>query len=42
LNGGYQLAFVIGASCAAFAAVLGGVFMRTRAAPVGAQAPAAH
>ncbi|MDF3018817.1 MAG: transporter [Steroidobacteraceae bacterium] len=42
LNGGYQLAFLLGASCAALAAVLGGVFMRTRAAPVGAQAPAAH
>ena len=32
LNGGYQLAFIIGASCAAAAAVLGGVFMRTRQA----------
>jgi uncharacterized lipoprotein YbaY len=33
LNGGYQLAFVLGASAAAIAAVTGGVFMRTRAAP---------
>jgi EmrB/QacA subfamily drug resistance transporter len=33
LNGGYQLAFLLGASAAALAAVLGGVFMRTRAAP---------
>jgi EmrB/QacA subfamily drug resistance transporter len=30
LNGGYQLAFVLGAACAAIAATLGGVFMRTR------------
>lgn len=29
LNGGYQLAFVIGAVFAALASVLGGVFMRT-------------
>jgi MFS family permease len=33
LNGGYQLAFVLGASAAALAAAAGGVFMRTRAAP---------
>ena len=34
LNGGYRLAFVLGACCAAFAALLGGVFMRTRHADV--------
>jgi EmrB/QacA subfamily drug resistance transporter len=33
LNAGYQLAFVLGAIAAAAAATLGGVFMRTRAAP---------
>jgi EmrB/QacA subfamily drug resistance transporter len=32
LNGGYQLAFLLGATAAAIAAVTGGVFMRTRAA----------
>jgi EmrB/QacA subfamily drug resistance transporter len=32
LNGGYQLAFLLGAACAALAAAIGGVFMRTRAA----------
>ncbi|HLA73825.1 MAG TPA: DHA2 family efflux MFS transporter permease subunit [Steroidobacteraceae bacterium] len=32
LNGGYQLAFTLGAACAAVAAIAGGVFMRTRAA----------
>jgi EmrB/QacA subfamily drug resistance transporter len=32
LNGGYQLAFALGAACAAVAAIAGGVFMRTRAA----------
>jgi EmrB/QacA subfamily drug resistance transporter len=42
LNGGYQLAFIVGAACAATAGVLGGVFMRTRAAPAGAPEPAAH
>jgi EmrB/QacA subfamily drug resistance transporter len=42
LNGGYQLAFVVGSACAATAGILGGVFMRTRAAPAGAQATAAH
>jgi EmrB/QacA subfamily drug resistance transporter len=42
LNGGYQLAFVIGAACAAVAAAIGVTFMRTRAAGAGAQAPAAH
>lgn len=41
LNGGYRLAFVLGACCAAFAALLGGVFMRTRHAPAAA-VPAAH
>jgi len=34
LNGGYQLAFLLGALSAAIAAIAGGVFMRTRAAPV--------
>jgi EmrB/QacA subfamily drug resistance transporter len=33
LNGGYRLAFIIGASCAAVAALGGGIFMRTRAMP---------
>jgi EmrB/QacA subfamily drug resistance transporter len=33
LNGGYQLAFLLGAACAAIAAIVGGVMMRTRAAP---------
>jgi len=42
LNSGYRLAFLIGAICAAAAGIIGGVFMRTRAAPAGAQAPAAH
>lgn len=42
LNGGYQLAFIVGAACAATAGVLGGVFMRTRATAAGAQAHAAH
>ena len=32
LNGGYQLAFLLGAACAAVAAAAGGMFMRTRAA----------
>jgi EmrB/QacA subfamily drug resistance transporter len=32
LAGGYRLAFIIGAACAAIAATAGGVFMRTRAA----------
>ncbi|HEV7608630.1 MAG TPA: DHA2 family efflux MFS transporter permease subunit [Steroidobacteraceae bacterium] len=32
LNGGYQLAFLLGAASAAIAATVGGVFMRTRAA----------
>jgi len=31
LNGGYQLAFLLGAASAAIAAIIGGVFMRTRA-----------
>ena len=35
LNGGYQLAFLIGASCAAAAGVIGGAFMRTRTAAGG-------
>jgi hypothetical protein len=42
LNGGYQLAFMLGAGCATAAAVIGATFMRTRAAPAGVQAPAAH
>jgi MFS family permease len=33
LGGGYHLAFIIGASCAAVAAAAGGIFMRTRAMP---------
>jgi EmrB/QacA subfamily drug resistance transporter len=41
LNGGYQLAFLLGAGCAALAAVIGAVFMRTRTA-AGATAPATH
>jgi EmrB/QacA subfamily drug resistance transporter len=35
LNEGYRLAFLIGAGCAATAGILGGVFMRTRAAGIG-------
>jgi hypothetical protein len=35
LNGGYQLAFMVGAACAATAGILGGVFMRTRVAEIG-------
>jgi hypothetical protein len=31
LHGGYQLAFALGAACAAAAALVGGAFMRTRA-----------
>jgi MFS family permease len=42
LNEGYRLAFLIGAGCAATAGILGGIFMRTRAAPADAQAQAAH
>jgi MFS family permease len=42
LNAGYRLAFLLGAICAAAAGIIGGVFMRTRTAPAGAQAPAAH
>ena len=30
LHGGYQLAFVLGATCAVAAATIGGTFMRTR------------
>jgi len=41
LNGGYQLAFVIGAVFAAVATVLGAVFMRVKA-PSGAQAAPVH
>jgi MFS family permease len=42
LNGGYQLAFLMGAIAATLAAAIGATFMRTRTAPAGAQAPAAH
>ncbi|MBC8027833.1 MAG: MFS transporter, partial [Steroidobacteraceae bacterium] len=42
LNEGYSLAFVLGAACAATAGILGGVFMRTRATPTEAAAPAVH
>jgi EmrB/QacA subfamily drug resistance transporter len=42
LNEGYRLAFLIGAGCAATAGILGGIFMRTRATPGAAPAPAAH
>jgi hypothetical protein len=38
LNGGYQLAFVLGAVSAATAAFIGGSFMRTRAVPAAAAA----
>jgi EmrB/QacA subfamily drug resistance transporter len=38
LNAGYQLAFALGAGCAALAALLGATFIRTRHAPVGAAA----
>jgi hypothetical protein len=41
LNGGYQLAFLLGAACAAIAAVVGGVLMRTRAAAA-VQGAASH
>jgi predicted MFS family arabinose efflux permease len=40
INGGYQLAFMLGAAFALAAAVVGAVFMRTRSAP--AAAPAMH
>jgi EmrB/QacA subfamily drug resistance transporter len=40
LNGGYQLAFLLGAAFAATAAVIGAAFIRTRSAP--AAAPALH
>ena len=32
LNTGYRLAFLVGAICAAAAGIIGGAFMRTRAA----------
>jgi EmrB/QacA subfamily drug resistance transporter len=41
LNGGYQLAFVLGAVCAVSAALIGATFMRTRTAPAVAE-PAMH
>jgi EmrB/QacA subfamily drug resistance transporter len=40
LNGGYQLAFLLGGACAALAAIIGAVFMRTRAANPSAAAGA--
>jgi hypothetical protein len=40
LNGGYQLAFVIGAGCAVAAAGIGATFMRTRTAPAAANSVA--
>jgi EmrB/QacA subfamily drug resistance transporter len=40
LNGGYQLAFVIGAGCAVAAAGIGATFMRTRTAPASASSVA--
>jgi EmrB/QacA subfamily drug resistance transporter len=39
LNAGYQLAFIVGGACAAVAAVLGAIFMRTRAQPAPATEP---
>ena len=33
LTGGYHAAFMLGALCAAAAATIGGVFLRTRAMP---------
>jgi hypothetical protein len=43
LNGGYQLAFLIGAACATLAAAIGATFMRTRSAAANTStAPAAH
>jgi EmrB/QacA subfamily drug resistance transporter len=41
LNGGYQLAFLLGAACAAAAAIIGGWLMRTRTGG-NAAAPAPH
>jgi EmrB/QacA subfamily drug resistance transporter len=41
LNGGYQAAFVVGACCAALAALLGAVLLRTRTATAGNAAPVA-
>jgi hypothetical protein len=41
LNGGYHLAFLMGAIGATLAAAVGAAFMRTRSAPAGA-APAVH
>jgi hypothetical protein len=42
LNGGYRLAFMIGAACAVIAAVIGATFMRTRTSASAAAAPAGH
>jgi EmrB/QacA subfamily drug resistance transporter len=39
---GFMLAFLIGASCAVVAALIGAAFIRTRHAPVAAAQPAAH
>jgi hypothetical protein len=38
LNGGYHLAFLMGAIAATIAAAVGAIFMRTRTAPAGAAA----
>jgi EmrB/QacA subfamily drug resistance transporter len=42
LNGGYQLAFLLGAISAVAAAIVAGAFMRTRAAPAVTAQPASH
>jgi hypothetical protein len=42
LNGGYQLAFLLGAGSATLAALLGAIFMRTRSTATASAAPAAH
>jgi EmrB/QacA subfamily drug resistance transporter len=41
LNGGYQLAFLLGAGCATAAAAIGGICMRTRISAIGASEGAA-
>jgi EmrB/QacA subfamily drug resistance transporter len=42
LNGGYQLAFLLGAGCAVAAAALGAIFMRTRMSPMAAGEATPH
>jgi EmrB/QacA subfamily drug resistance transporter len=42
LNGGYNLAFLVGAGCALAGAVIAGLFLRPKGALSGATAPAAH